>query len=85
MDSSDMASLMSGMSGMGMDSSSGGMFVGQNQYLAHTYWYIIAAIVAFLCLLNVVRTVDVSYRLVLPALLWCLMELRCEKDMLTGL
>ena len=62
MESSNMDSLMSGMSGMGMDSSSGGMFIGYNQYLAHTYWFIIAAIVAFLCFFNGVRVLDVSYR-----------------------
>ncbi len=59
---SNMASLMSGMSGMGMDSSTGGMFIGHNRFLAHTYWFIIAAIVVFLCFLKAIRAADVSYR-----------------------
>ena len=60
-----MASMMSGMSGMtgmGMDSSSGGMFLAHNQLLARTYWYIIAAMVGFACFLRSLRAIDISYR-----------------------
>ena len=65
MDASDMASMMSGMSdmsGMGMDSGSGGVFVAHNQDIARTYWYIIAAFVGCACLLKVIRVLDYANR-----------------------
>jgi hypothetical protein len=41
-----MDSLMSGMSGMGMDMSSSSMFLPYNQALARGYWYIFAGVLA---------------------------------------
>jgi hypothetical protein len=49
-----MDSLMSGMSGMGMDMSSDGMFYPYNSELARGFWYTIAGVVVFLFLLRVV-------------------------------
>lgn len=60
---------MGGMGGMGMDSGSGGMFVADNQSLARTYWYIIAAIVGFACLLKGLQALESSNRSVLSTLL----------------
>jgi len=49
-----MDSLMSGMSGMGMDMSSDGMFYPYNSELARGFWYIIAGVLVFFFLLRVV-------------------------------
>jgi hypothetical protein len=49
-----MDSLMSGMSGMGMDMSSDGLFYDYNTALARGFWYIIAGVLAFLVLLRVI-------------------------------
>ena len=49
-----MDALMSGMSGMGMDMSSDGMFYPYNSELARGFWYIIASVVVFLILLRVI-------------------------------
>jgi len=34
--------------GQGMDMGSSGMFKGTNMYIAHIYWYLVAAVVALL-------------------------------------
>lgn len=49
-----MDSLMSGMSGMGMDMSSDGLFYDYNTALARGFWYIIAGVLVFLVLLQVI-------------------------------
>ncbi len=49
-----MDALMAGMSGMGMDMSSDGMFFPYNSELARGFWYIIAGVVVFLILLRIV-------------------------------
>jgi hypothetical protein len=45
---------MEGMSGMGMDMSSDGMFYPYNLELARGFWYIIAGVLVFLILLRVI-------------------------------
>lgn len=70
MDSSEMASMMSDMGGMGMDSSDGGMFVAYNQFLARTYWYIVAAVVGCACLFKGLNVLEVSNRSVISPLMF---------------
>ncbi|KAL9131286.1 MAG: hypothetical protein Q9175_006797, partial [Cornicularia normoerica] len=55
-----MASLdsMSGMEGMGMDMGSNGMFRPLNQMLARIYWYLVAAVFAFVLLLKTVDAIE---------------------------
>jgi ferredoxin-NADP reductase len=46
---------MSGISGMGMDMGSDGMFKGTNMHIARVYWYLAAAVVALLGLRRVIE------------------------------
>jgi hypothetical protein len=48
------SSLMSGMSGEGMDMSSDPMFRTFNQVLAQGYWYTISAVVGFMVLIRMI-------------------------------
>lgn len=52
------------MSGMGMDMGSEGMFLPYNQMLARTYWYLIAAVFLFACLLSGINAYETWSRLV---------------------
>lgn len=54
--------MMGGMEGMGMDTSSSGMFFDTDSALARTFWYIIAAAVFLALLLNGLRACDVWWR-----------------------
>ena len=59
---------MSGMSGMGMDMSTGGMFLADNQMLARTYWYIVAACLVAAGLFRLITFLVVQSRSVSPRL-----------------
>ena len=43
---------MSSMDGMGMDMGSDDMFRSHNQKLARAYWYLVAAVFVFACILS---------------------------------
>jgi hypothetical protein len=51
-----MDSLMAGMSGMGMDMSSDGLFYRYNSGLARAFWYIIASVLGVLVILRVINS-----------------------------
>lgn len=55
---------MSGMSGMGMDSSSDGMFRPTAEHLSHIYWYLIIGAIGFGLVTNVIRKGDEILRYV---------------------
>ena len=67
MDSSSMSGMdgMSGMEGMSMDMGSDGMFRSVNQKIAHSYWYIVAALFVFALLLKSLEAIESWSRLVL--------------------
>jgi hypothetical protein len=52
---------MSGMSGMGMDMSTAGMFTPTNKRIAHIYWYLVVAVVGLLVARRVIDRLRIVY------------------------